>query len=1214
MIGQTIDERYQIEALIGRGGMGAVYQAKDPVENRLVALKVLHYFLDSQTDVALTRFQREFRVLAHLDHPRIVRAFGYGTYQEVPYLVLEFLAGQTLAQELSNGPLAWPRLLSIARQICEALLYLHNQSIVHRDLKPGNLMIQGTDDPQVKLMDFGLVRPANFSRHLTQEGVALGTVAYMAPEQAQGFSVDFRADLYALGIILYEMAAGRPPFIHNNPAMVLMQQLTTLPPAPSQFNPGIDGGLEQLILQLLVKEPAQRPTTEDVAATLAHLADESAPTVSQSAPKRVDLIPRVPLIGREQALAQLLQDWSQAQSSLGQIVLLAGVAGVGKTRLINEVVAQVRLGEGQIVRARCREYGSLPYYPLIDMIATLLNDLPTARESLPVELSRLLPGAMDSGEVSTGGDQAQARLRIFMGCWSVLQQASQTQPLMVIVEDVQWADPATLELLSYLIEHIKDTPILLTLTYRSEEIETDSPLIHLQRDLPRQSQARLITLETLTLEQMKEFLKMALGQAQISDAVVDSFYETTNGNPFFIEETLKALAAEGQIKQWIDQPSSQSGSYIGGTLPLPQNVLALAERRLALLSTEDRPILTTAAVLGPEFSFSLLQTVSQLDEDHLLDAIDRLLAARLIDELPLQNGEDRYRFSQEALRQALLNTLSQRRKRQLHKRTSNAMQSLFDTTKPRTWPILAYHFTHAGEFDQALKYCLLAGDAAAKAYANAEAVVHYRHALTVIDVSGRNDILNEVQLRDLHINLGRNLELNGKYEEALQVYQSLEALGQEQSNCMLELAALLAQTTIRVTPTPVNDQTQGEPLAQRALELAKQLDDPEAEAKAYWNLLLVFRDTERYDQALAYANQAIAICQQHDLQEQMAYVINDLAWVYLGLDRVDDMNTTLEQARQLWRQLDNKPMLADNLGASASQKYLFGDFQQSLEMAEESYQISQSINNFWNLANSQWAMAHIYMEYGQFGRAIELLESAIKLSDEAGWVFGQVTSRADLGIVYGMLGDTERGLEVARSTYVKAKGLPSDIRLYALGAMAQLSVFAGDVAQAETILAESAELIDPDNNSNFGLIWIKLAEAQVRRVQANYQAAVAIVDQFVELLDKLKFQSFKPDGLLIKGQALAADNQIDAARDTLTQARTLAETLGSRYKLMKILVALVQLETQQGHLTTADNLRQEASLIAHDIAVHTPTDLRPFFLNIPQVKNILTNEPQHDTD
>ncbi|MCB0208595.1 MAG: serine/threonine protein kinase, partial [Anaerolineae bacterium] len=304
MIGQTVNNRYKVEASLGWGGMGTVYRAADLIENRPVALKVLNLFLNRENDAMLTRFHREFRVLARLNHPYIMQAYDHGTFQDTPYLVLELLDGVTLRQELDAGPMPREQLLHIGHQLAEALAYLHNQSIIHRDLKPGNLMLLSNQDTlQVKLLDFGLVRQTNLSMHLTQEGMALGTVAYMAPEQAQALTVDFRADLYAFGILLYEMATGQLPFTHQNPAMVLMQQMTAPPPPPRQVNPHLDEPLEQFILHLLAKEPAERPaSTELVIQHLAHLADESVvlvrpPSLDQTV-GRADLIPRVPLIGR----------------------------------------------------------------------------------------------------------------------------------------------------------------------------------------------------------------------------------------------------------------------------------------------------------------------------------------------------------------------------------------------------------------------------------------------------------------------------------------------------------------------------------------------------------------------------------------------------------------------------------------------------------------------------------------------------------------------------------------------------------------------------------------------------------------------------------------------------------------------------------------------------------------------------------------------------
>jgi predicted ATPase len=1217
MIGQTIDDRYQIEALLGRGGMGVVYRATDRIEKRPVALKILHLYLDGESEVALTRFNREFRILAQLDHPRIVQAYEYGSHDGAPYLVLELLEGYTLTKELTNGPLSRSRLLLIARQICEALVYLHARSIVHRDLKPSNVMLlPGDDVAEVKLMDFGLVRQGNLSVQLTQEGVALGTVAYMAPEQAQGFPVDFRADLYALGIILYEMATGRPPFVHENPAVVLMQQLTAVPLAPRQINSNLDERLETLILELLAKEPSQRPNSSELLATrLAHLADGSAP-VPGPVPKRTDLIPRVPLIGRAAVLSELTQHWTKVQLDEGSakrigVVLLSGVAGAGKTRLISEVSLQVRLGNGCFLTSNCREYTALPYQPLIDVVDKLLHNLPAAvREGVPLELARLLPNTSANVPGDTDlTDQTEARLRLFTACWEIMRQAAQNQALMIAIEDVQWADPATLELLGYLIRQIEQAPILLVLTYRPEEVEPGAALATLQRDLRRNQAVRLINLGLLTREQVAKFLQVALGQKQVSGWLVDDFHLATGGNPLFIEETLKALATEGQITAWANQSAIQSIRLSSMALQLPQNVLALAERRLQQLSDDDRPILTAASVLGPEFSFTLLEKVTRLDEDTLLDAIDRLLAARLIEELPLQAGEDRYRFAQEALRQALLNTISQRRLRRLHLRTGEAIEVLYDIGQPRYWPVLAYHFGMASDTPRAFKYCILVGDIAAGMYANVEAIMHYNQALKMIDDAGADEPLSATsQLIHLYTRRGQAMELNTQYEEALANYEEMHELGQTRKDQPLVLAALGAITSLRASfVSPLKDFAQAESLAKEALALAHELEDREAEADILRNMMLLYLSTDRAREAVAYGEQSLAIARELDLREQMAYTLSDLQFGYLNIGQREGAEEGLQEAQEIWRELDNKPMLVDNLSRFNFADYLRGDYEQVLKRSEEGYQISRSIDYLWGQGFSRIVSNYIFLDYGQPDKAIAVLEDNIRLGQQVGLVFPVVSARVDLGWVYGILGAIEAGLELvqsARTQLEQEKDLLHGVRAWPFINLARLHLLNNDLAAAELALEEAYNELNMESLASFGPFVVVLAEGELALAMQDYPQVVALIDELVVRIHQAEVYTFLPEALYLKGKALLAQGQGAKAGTALTEARTAAQELGSRRTLWPILFALSQLETDPDK---AARLGHEAREIVEYIADNAGSDeLRASFLGLPEVQQVVT--------
>jgi serine/threonine protein kinase len=1214
MIGNTIDERYRIEAIIGRGGMGSVYRTSDLVEKRQVALKFLHAYLDGKTDTALTRFQREFRVLAQLDHPGVVKAYGRGVYQDVPYLVLEFLVGQPLNDVLkAKGALPRPRLLQIALQICNALLYLHNKSIVHRDLKPGNLMLLPPEDaPLVKLMDFGLVRSANLSQQLTQEGTALGTVAYMAPEQAQALPVDFRADLYALGIILYEMATGRTPFVHENQAVVLMQQLTTPPPPPSEFNPDIDQPLEKFILQLLAKEPSERPvSTEAVRRTLAHLADRTAPFVVETA-KRVDVIPRIPTIGRSAVLQELHKHWTATKTGQNPTILLSGVAGVGKSRLLTEMSLQVRLDRGKYMRTVCREHASLPYQPLIDALSDLPPDI---QEQLPAEIARLLPGARNREDQLAHLDPAEAKQRLFATFHELLNNKAKKQPMMLIFEDAQWADPTTLELLGYIARHVSQSPIMLILTYRSEEVESNKPLTTLLRDLQRNPATYSLKLELLTREQVNAFLQAALCQDTVPPWLVDSFHLATDGNPLFIEETLKALAAEGKIAEWANQAKfaqavSQPITPSSLTLQLPQNVLALAERRLLLLSDEDRTTLTAAAILGPEFSFTLLQGITKLSEDDLLDGIDRLLATRLIEELPLLNGEDRYRFSQEALRQALLGNISQRRRRRLHKHAGETMQTLYDTGQGHHWPVLAYHFNEAGDMDNAFKYSILAGDAAAKAHANLEAAAHYSQALELLksttlkvcqtsqDSPGEN---RTEKLIRLYIKRGRSFELISHFEDALQNYQEMTEFACECNVKTLELAAILAQATLHATPTPLYDLEKADKLAIQALSLARELNDREAEAKALWNLQLVNVFGQKPRPAIEYAEQSIAISRELNLREQLAYSLNDIQMAYRAIGEIDKTEAVIHEAQQLWKELNNIPMLIDSLGMVSINAYLRGDYEHVLRLSTEILDLSQSIGNKWGEVYGRWLLGYIYYDYGQPAKAIEVMQEGIRFSYEARFNSPGVFMKAGLGWIYGDLGAIDKGFEIIQSSLEKTENVVLNMDVDLLCSLAYLHHLKGDIETADELLQKVRAEINVEEPHTMVVLWLMLSSAEVMLAKQNYTQLIDFVDDSVHRLNRLRIGPFVPDMLYLKGKALVAQGNLDEAQHVFAEAQTKAEALNSRRILWRILSELSKIESDP---TEAENLHQQSREIVESIIENMPAELRDSFLALQAVQEV----------
>jgi serine/threonine protein kinase len=264
-IGRVLAEQYRIDSLLERGGMGAVYRGTQLSVNRPVAVKLIGADVERSAE-HIARFRREAEALAKLRHPNTVRLFDFGVTEEGQlYMVMELLIGRNLASHLAESrTLSLPQALGIVRQIAQSLSEAHAQGIVHRDLKPGNIFLSRLEggDTVVKVMDFGIagIHDDAHRTHLTQNGAILGTAAYMSPEQAQGFPVDGRADLYSIGLLLFEMLAGRSPFDATSTVSLIVAQMTVTPAPIAEVCPGVPEpeGVQVLLDRLLAKEPEQR--------------------------------------------------------------------------------------------------------------------------------------------------------------------------------------------------------------------------------------------------------------------------------------------------------------------------------------------------------------------------------------------------------------------------------------------------------------------------------------------------------------------------------------------------------------------------------------------------------------------------------------------------------------------------------------------------------------------------------------------------------------------------------------------------------------------------------------------------------------------------------------------------------------------------------------------------------------------------------------------
>ena len=544
---------YRIESAVGRGGMATVYRAEHVHLRRQVALKVPMPEL-AEEPVFRERFIRESRAAATLVHPNLVAVYDAGEIDGVLYLAMQFVEGEDLARVLRrDGPLEPARAAATIGQIAAALDAAHERGLIHRDVKPANVLVDGE---RCYVADFGLTKLTGATA-ATITGDLLGTLSYAAPEQIEGTGVDRRADVYALAATAYECLVGHTPFAHRTGAALLYAQLTEAPP-PTGL--AVDG----VLLKALAKAPDERyATCGEFAAALTEALSGSEPVAPPPpAPKSVPLPPALerccahPLIGREAELERL--------NLRAGIVALAGEPGIGKTRLAAEAAARAHAAGACVLYGRAAEDPIVPYEPFVEALRHLcahLTGLPheaAALAPLIPELARLTPPPPT-------GDAGADRYRMFEAVVRLLAHAGRDAPVLLVLEDLQWADKASLLLLRHVLESPLPAQLAAIVSYRPLWVDGDHPLRDLLTDVARRHELRHVTLAGLTGDETRRLAASRLG-AEPSEALTAALFERTSGNPLFVEELCARTARRRRPR--CPRPSATSSS--GGSSGCPR--------------------------------------------------------------------------------------------------------------------------------------------------------------------------------------------------------------------------------------------------------------------------------------------------------------------------------------------------------------------------------------------------------------------------------------------------------------------------------------------------------------------------------------------------------------------------------------------------------------------------------------------------------------------
>lgn len=1023
-----VGRRYQLLNELGAGGMGKLYRAVDRLTGRTLALKRVAtpdghpggVSSGQDGDSARLALAQEFRLLASLHHPHVINVLDYWFDESgQPFFTMELQEdAQTIVEAGKGQPQAVQ--VNLLAQMLQALAYVHRRGIIHRDLKPGNVLVKGG---QVKVVDFGV----SITRERPVETVA-GTLAYMAPEVLRGEGATEASDLYAVGIIAYELLSGHKPYVAKDVHQLITEILNTQPDL-SGF--GLSPEQEAVLAQLLDKKPAARHSTAELAMeAICHAWGQPQP---QETPLiRESYLQAAKLVGRGPELSQLASALDGMLEGRGSSWLVGGESGVGKSRLLDELRAQALVRGSLVLRGQAIREGGTPFQVWRDAVrwVALISDLNDFECEV---LKGLIPdiGGLLGREVNDAPqlEPEAALARLLTVVQDIFMRLK--QPAVLILEDVHWAGSNSLTLLSRLNRVIEKLPVLILASYRDDERPEVSSL------LPRMHE---IHLRRLTSASIAELCEAMLGPGGRQPQVIALLSRETEGNPFFLVEVIRALAQEAGQLSMVGKKHLPLQVFTGGM----QRIIA---SRLSKISAKSRALLYYAAAVGRQLDLEVLRAIAP---EVGLDTWLTVCANAAV--LELQDGE--WRFAHDKIRDALLNEVAADKRPVLHARIAAAIESVHPDSVDQA-AVLAYHWRMAGDVPREGKYAALAGAQSLKNGAYKEAISFLTRAL---EIEGPDGAMGQSRAH-LELLLGESHNGQGQLKEArIHFGRAIEILGWSMPGSQAGLIlGLLGQVLLQVLHrvSPPRDSRRAEARREqhleatrayerlleiahfanetlmtlyaglRALNLAEDAGPSSPElARAYASMCYAAGLAPLRSVAEDYRRRALRIAA--DLKElpAMGWALFISGYYFTGLGLWDRSAKEISQALEIYRRLGDLRRQGETTAVRSYTHYFKGEFESGAMSYVQLYEAARQRDDWQQQAWALDGQAMHLLRMGKTDQALALLRVAEPL-------FETINDRVEEIQHHGLLalGHLRRGeLEQARVHADKAERMIAQSR------------------------------------------------------------------------------------------------------------------------------------------------------------------------------------------
>lgn len=983
-----INTRYIIQEALGAGAMGVVYHATDRLTGDTIALKrvtINSNQLDFASRASLGEsgnvrlaLAQEFRMLSSLRHPHIISVLDYGfDADRQPYFTMDLLEeARTLLEAGKNQPVEAQVKLLI--QVLQALAYLHRRGILHRDLKPANVLVN--ERGQVKVLDFGL------STAVTHAKGTAGTLTYMAPEVIQGQSVSEASDLYAVGMMAYELFAGRYPFAMRSPSRLIAHIVTLQPDVSFLANPY----LADVVARLLAKDPAARYSDADAVIRDLSAAIEQDPPPENSI-IRESFLQAAQFIGREAELAQLMDALQDTMQGHGSAWLVGGESGVGKSRLLDELRTQALVAGALVLRGQAVEGGGLPYQLWRDVARLLvlqvpLNDLEAGvLKPLVPNIAHLLGREIPDAPELTGESGEQ---RLTFTLIDLLKRHA--RPLILLLEDLQWSTESLNPLQQMLLMRDQLPHLLLVATYRNDERPGLSDEL---------AGIQVLKLARLTKAAVAALAQSMLGSSGQRQDVVELLHQETEGNVFFMVETVRALAEEAGALRAVGQE------------PLPTNVFAggvqhLVERRLRRVPDTYRELLEQVAVTGRAIDTAVLARLS--------GTIDPATFLQVgAEAVVLEVADGTWRFAHDKLREGLLRSLPDEARHQHHRTVAEAIEAVYPDD-PAYDDVLMEHWRIAGDEVRELYYLVSVVENIVNIraqYGRADGLISRGLELLSPDDARVVTLLNNRS--DIHY-------FRGEYSTAQEIAEAAQALAEKLS---LSQELQIALANLAAIFLAQSDLPSAHSYYQQGLTLARARNDVPGITLCLNGLGIATHMGGDYPAARDYYQQSITLAQANGAIRWAGLGLNNMGIAAREMGDYPAANAAYQQALALWRETGEKHGIGTTLNNLGNLALNMGDYPASEDYNQQALSLRREIGDKHGIASSLHNLGETALSKGDYPAAHDYYQQSLTLVREFG-------HKHEMAILFANLGNVarlQRDYPAAREHYQQGITLAREI-------------------------------------------------------------------------------------------------------------------------------------------------------------------------------------------